>query len=337
MRSFSEAEWGEVQVRLAQTPKITLEDFRAWLDIEESQAQLDAKFGEDAWSLLQALELMLQPAGKRRARRASDGLTRNQRRQLDREDQQSRDSQRERSELDHLDEPPAPALSGEDQAATPLESAGPSAWAGVPQDEFDRRVQDRLKEYSQWYKDIAPNDAALLKNLCYVETSIAILNALLAAEFARPEPDSAVINRYSQSLKGLNEQALSMQRNLHIDRATREREAAKLSQVDEALAEIEAAGEYVEEHAYPLIHEPCVTPAAIGESRFLFGYLVWDFPEIEFAVTWTCPRCGRETHLIHTPNADDQKAVEPAWVHGEEQEFIAREDRVKAEEEKSVR
>ncbi len=326
MRTFDPVEWFDIEERLRQVPKITLEDFKSWLDIAESKSKLDAKYGFDEWTLSQALDLMLQPAAKRRSKRLGDTLTKLQRQQLDREDQRFRDSQRERREYNQAD---APA-----EGPADFESSTASTWSGVPQEEFDRRVEERLAEYAKWYKDIAPNDMALLKNLCFVEVSIAILNALNAAEFAKSEPDSATINRYSQALKGLNEQALSMQRNLHIDRATREREAARLSEVDEALAEIDAAGEYVEEHAIPLVHEHCVTEGVIGESKFLFGYLVWDFLEIEIAVTWTCPRCGQQTHLIHHPKPGDLKAVEPDWVHEEEQEFIAREQAMKTEEDK---
>ncbi len=306
MRTFDDLDWSGLADRLP--GNISLDDFKAWLDIEETQAQLAGKYGEE-WTLDQALGHMLQPVKPKRPYRKLDEMTRAQRKALDRE------------VADQPDEAP------EGPTAEPSVT-----WSGIPQEEFDRRVDERLKEYSQWYKDIAPNDAALLKNLCFVEVSIAILNALNASEFARQEPDSSTINRYSQALKGLNEQALSMQRNLHIDRATREREAAKLSEVEEALAEIDAAGEFAEQHALPLAHEHCVTEGVIGESKFLFGYLVWDFPEVEVAITWTCPRCGKQTHLIHRPDENDRKAVEPAWVCQEEEEFIAREKAMQSEE-----
>ncbi len=325
MRTFDDRDWSDIAPRLP--GNIALDDFKTWLDIEETQAQLAAAYGEE-WTLRQALDHMLQPVKPKRSYRKLDQMTRAQRKAFDREA-----SQWDREE-NQPDEPPDDRgrdLGGRSRVDFPTAEA--SSWSGVPQEEFDRRVEERLKEYSQWYKDIAPNDAALLKNLCFVEVSIAILNALNAAEFAKAEPDSATINRYSQALKGLNEQALSMQRNLHIDRATREREAAKLSEVEEALAQIDAAGEFVEQNAQPLVHEHCVVEGGIGEAKLLFGYLVWDFPEVEFAVTWTCPRCGKQTHLIHQPKPGDLKAVEPDWVRQEEEEFIARERAMKSEEE----
>ncbi len=306
MKQFAEHEWAELESHLAKLGNgITRAIFEEWLKLDETQKTLVEKYGEN-YSLWQALSHMVKPPVRTRAGNLTFEQGTKKRR--------SRGLGGDRSyKADDEGEP---------------ESGDPGG--GLPEEEFNRRVQQRMDDYLLAYKDVAPNDMASLRDLCLIEVNIELLNGLVAREYGKGEPDGSKIGRYLYALKGASEQHRALQRSLHIDRATREREAAKASDVDEVMQVIDAAGEYVEEQGIPLVHYGCTIAGAQGKSDIQFGFMLWVFRELPVDVVWLCPRCGQQVTVHHTPTAEDLRAAaEPAWVGEEEAHYRANEEKLR--------
>ncbi len=309
MKQFAEHEWAELESHLAKLGNgITRAIFEEWLNLGETQAALAEKYGEN-YSVWQALSYMVTPPTRTRASKLL--YEKGTRGRKDRGLGGDRSYRPGKSEDGASDDDGDPG-------------------GGLPEEEFNRRVQERLDDYLLAYKDVAPNDMASLRDLCLIEVNIELLNGLVAREYSKASPDGSKIGRYLYALKGASEQHRALQRSLHIDRATREREAAKASDVDEVLQIIDAAGEYVEEQGIPLIHTNCTVEGAQGKSDIQFGFMLWSFRELPVKVEWVCPRCGERVQILHSPSeADLQAAAEPAWVGEEEALYRANEEKLR--------
>ncbi len=317
MHTFEEHEWAELEESLRKIGNgVTLDIFKAWLGLAETEARLNEKYGEDAWTLEQALDLMVTPPVQRRSSK------------LLYEKGTSRESKRRAGASLSGAERSYKASKSEAANETVADGENKTPFNTISKEEFEKRVAERLKEYTAYFTDIAPNDMALLRNLCYVEVNIDILNGLSALEYTKPEPDGAAISRFSYALKGLNEQARAIQRDLHIDRATRQKEQEKSTDLEEVMGIIDAAGEFAERQSVPLVHK-CKVDGVLGTSTFRFGGVVWAFREIAFSHFFTCPRCGEQVIVEHIPSAEDLRASdEPEWVWEEEQAFAMKEQAV---------
>jgi len=98
---------------------------------------------------------------------------------------------------------------------------------------------------------------------------------------------------------------------LGIDRAKRQADADKRSDVDSVMAIIEEAGKWAQEQAIRIVH--CDT---------LIGWVLLEFRERPLSVSATCPKCNERFCVDHLPSQEDiAGAVEPAWIADEENAY----------------
>ena len=244
MKEFSERDWALIESRIRMLgSRLSEQELRDWLALPETHAQLTEQHGE-GYTLDDALDSLLGPRPKKRPQRYMP---------------RDKSKDRKRVSLSGAERPyQAPKGKNAAEVGGGFEAFVPEeAYTGITQEQFMERVDGRLKEYRAHFKDIAPNDMALLRNLSYVEVNIEILNELMSREYAKSMPEGAAISRYTYALKGLSDQARNLQKDLHIDRATREKETARLSEVDEVMQVLDAEPIHVivEAHAHASVEQ----------------------------------------------------------------------------------
>lgn len=284
---FSAADWEWIQRALADDPSFDLAGFRDWLTWPETEARLDERFGAE-WSLPQALELVHEPPSVTPPR--EDGF-----------------KQRRRAAARSRGQGLRPVQEKEPSAENELEPEPTDPQADA---ELERKVRARVDEYLARFTDVTPNDLASIRDLAYAEITTESLNQALSRELAKGQPDQGRISRFTYSLKGLSEQTRSLQRMLGIDRATREKQARRRSDVDEVLDVIRSAGEWLEQQSFRLEH-----------CGVLYGFLVTEFREAPASVTYQCSVCHQAVTVEHVPAAEDLRALEPEWVAQEEGQY----------------
>lgn len=266
--------------------------YEEWIQLPESQARVDAKYGPD-YTVEQAISVMLR---KRRVQINTRSV-----------------SGGSRSYKPPKDEEPEPVR------------------IQIDPEEFKRLQQEKVNRYLTHYDKIAPNDLSVIQDLASVEVEQEKLHELQRETIISGDVVGA--GRVAYSLKLMSDQARALQRHLHIDRLSREREAERQTEADKVLGVIDEAGAWVEQHGFLLDHLGCQPKGVIGKSDIRFGVLLWDFREIPFTLTWTCPRCGETVTFTHTPSEEDLKAIEPEWVNWEEEDYQVKEQALRGAQE----
>lgn len=279
-------DWPEIAAILSQHPNGWTENgFVGWLKLPETTPRLIARYG-DKWTLKQALELCvgkLEPQEepgtpekkKRRRRRNTLALERGvvidgSAQKEDADDEEGIDFNQMLSDL-------------------------------------DERVEAKVTEYLSRFEDVSPADISAVRDMVRAELSSEEIYHRLNREFLSTEPKDARIKIYTDSLKNLSQQTRALQVMLNIDRASRDQEANKRSDVDEVLEIVDAAGEWVKQNATEVVH--CSTHIA---------WIVNDFKEFPDRYSTICPKCKRKIGFERKPNEIDLLAIEPEWVEQEE-------------------
>ena len=298
MKHFSEADWYIAEKQMGDVPVAVFKD---WLELPESISRVEQEYGED-WTLLDALKVMWP---KPRAPKLTYSYGKKK----------------------------AAGLSGAKRSYKPPKDEEDETVAlAITPEEFEARCQERVEKYTQFYMNIAPNDAAVINDLAAVEVEQEVLHGMMRDAMMNGRVTTA--NRIGYTLKGMSEQAGHLQKVLHIDRLTREREAERMSDADEVIAVIDDAGDWMEKHGLKLVHEGCSPETVMGESRILFGIMLWDFMEVGVKIEWICPRCNQPVVFEHIPSAEElAETTEPEWVEAEEEEFRTKEVQVQREKE----
>lgn len=295
-RRFTSNQWGDFAVKLGRDGRgRSLAEFRGWLRVNEERC--DEHFGRGQWTLWQAYGRMCETTEA-----PASGFPDADRREELRAEAESA-----------VERASAPSNPSSGESVVIGEGAGDSA-----SDSADADFDQRIAEYLAFYRDVSPNDMSTLKDLVWTEQNIARINALMRTETGKAYPDPVAIKNFSDSLARLSQQSRALQETLHIDRAAREREAQASSDADKALEVIDAAGAYAEEYGLPLTHQ-CATGR---RGTIQFGFVLWDFPEVELAVTFECPLCKELVVVNRKPSAAEiAAATEPVWVAEEEVEY----------------
>lgn len=316
LTDFDERAWATAEALLENKPDL-VKAFKTWLEFPESQARIEQDYGAE-WTLEQAVKMMLPnrkpgkpilAVGSRK--RAGPG------REIKRGPyrvgvQGDPDEEMEEPEED---EPPETAL------------------PAIDTKQFQQLVKERIAVYVRSYSDITPNDQAVIDDLAAREVEMDVLHQMLR-EVMSGEQDKATAGKIASlnyALKKNSEEVRALQKHLHIDRLSREKEAEKMGAADEAAEVIDLAGEFVEKWVVKIIHTGCQVSGVIGKSDILFFEVVRGaFPEVGFDFTFICPRCMQKVEFHYRPTADEIAAArEPAWVAEHEAEYNAKDMELK--------
>ena len=314
LKTFPDAEWIRIKETLAKItdPPNALAYFERWLDKTETQERLNFKYPE-GWTLAQALLMWMTLNSRVEAVGKNVHLTRGEK---------QRQAQAVRDYGDPPDEESGNGDDNGDEDSIPLPmSAG----------DWEIRYKGYLQELTSWYKDIAPNDMRGLEDLAsaYVEREALQMLSKLHSIAGKVK----FITQLSAALAKQSTRISALEQRLHIDRASREREAEGKSDADAVLEVLDAAGDWVAKHSVKIVHERCRVPGVIGKSDIQFGILMWAFKECYFKLYYDCPRCGRRQKFEHVPSpADVAAATEPPWVDAHEQEYAAKERQLNSEQ-----
>lgn len=285
-RRFSSDQWGDFAVKLGREGKgRSLAEFKGW--IRSNEVVCDDHFGRGQWSLWQAYEWMCETTEA-----SPSGFP----------DAERREELKAESDgaVERASEPPVKSHPNSDEIVY------------ISEGDFNKRIA----EYLAFYKDVSPNDMSTLKDLVWTEQNIARINMLMRDETGKAYPDPVAIKNYSDSLARLSQQSRALQETLHIDRAAREREAQASSESEKALEVIGTAGAYAEEYGHPIDHK------CSKGGIFRYGYVLWDFQEVEVEHRFVCKKCGELVSVKRTPSAAEiAAATEPDWVAEEEAEY----------------
>lgn len=201
------------------------------------------------------------------------------------------------------------------KALREAEGQGESDEEAVPgpesKEEFERRVGVRVQKYEDAFTEIAPNDQALIRSLALTEISIDQINGLLQDEYMQAAPNADRVQKYMSALANANANASAIQKMLGIDRLTRDKAKEDASDFEKVMQVIDEAGEFMESNAVRVEH-----------CGIVLGYYLTDFREIGSKI-WVekCPKCGKPVEVVHMPNANDLRALEPDWIKPEEARY----------------
>lgn len=283
---FSREEWAALGLRVQKEGRgRSVSEFREW--VGRVAGELDQHFARRDWTLWDAYVWMCESVEAPRSGRQND------------------------NEFDNA------VNEAEDIAPTDTPNA---ALDEVKDDGYgDDWVAKRIAEYEAFYSRISPNDRASLTDLVQAERNIARLNVRLTAELSARLSDPVSVKNYQDALSRASQQSRALQTMLHIDRESREKEAAQSSDADKALGTVDAAGAWYEQFATPIIHRGCRAPKLPGESDILFGTILWDFEELPARVEVKCPKCGEWVVIELKPTEQAMvETTEPSWVAEEE-------------------
>lgn len=270
---FVQTDWEEIADRLAQREGGFDKSSFAGWLVQHGEA-LDLKFGTDQWTLGQALT---EAAGNTKEKRAP---------------KRAKKSLAGKNEEKILQESEDVVFDGE---------------------AYEGKVFARVMAYESKFTDVTENDRALLRALVNAELASERMNWLLQQELVQELPNADRIQKLNAALANANANQLSIQKQLGIDKLTRDKQKEDRGDVDEVLDIIEEAGAFVEANGILLQHH-------CGEY---LGMLVTAFREFRWDITVEkCPLCNAENvKFTHEPDKDDVKAVEPTWVKQEEAKF----------------
>ncbi|CAG1769846.1 hypothetical protein BAC2_00625 [uncultured bacterium] len=283
---FSREAWAALGLRVQQEGRgRSVSEFREW--VGRVAEELDQHLARRDWTLWEAYEWMCASVEVPRSGRQRDD-------ELD-------DTVSETEDI-------APTVTPND----PLDKVKDDGYG-------DDWVAKRMAEYEAFYSRISPNDRASLTDLVQAERNIARLNVRLTAEMSARLPDPVSVKNYQDALSRASQQSRALQTMLHIDRESREKEAAQSSDADKALGTVDAAGAWYEEFATPIIHRGCRASKLPGASDILFGTILWDFEELPARVEVRCPKCGEWVGVELKPTEQALvETTEPPWVAEEE-------------------
>jgi hypothetical protein len=172
----------------------------------------------------------------------------------------------------------------------------------------ENEIEAKLAELLAGQTDVQAQDLSLARRFVQAELLSQKYYELLTSGKNVP---TALISALNLAIEKQSRIAGDCLKLLGIDRAKRQAEADKRSDVEQVLAVIEEAGKFALASCIQIVH--CNT---------LIGWVIPEFREVGFTITGTCPKCREAYSIVHVPSEEDLRfTTEPDWVAAEESSY----------------
>jgi len=166
---------------------------------------------------------------------------------------------------------------------------------------------DRMRAYTDYYQDPAPNDLLTIQQLISMQTQLELIDKQIDVVLNAEEINVSRWRDLTRIQKELSQETRMLQDTLGISRKAREARKQEEELSDRLTAHIEQARQLIDERGVKLICPHC---EGLDGKRINQGFAIHHFPEMGLQVSTRCPACQR-VYTITVEPKKWERIVEP--------------------------
>lgn len=166
---------------------------------------------------------------------------------------------------------------------------------------------DRLRAYTEYYQDPAPNDLLTIQQLISMQTQLELIDKQIAIVIDSEEINVSRWRDLTRIQKELSTETRMLQDTLGISRKAREARKQEEELSDRLSAHIDQARQLIDERGVKLICPHC---EGMDGKRINQGFAIHHFPEMGLQIVTRCPACQRTYEIRVEPKKWERK-IEP--------------------------